>query len=79
MISDLLSTRPVGTNTSLTTKVTSAVDQDKSESFTLLGLPVGLSAAPLPLEGAQWTQNGEHTLERDADTFSNNALVIIGS
>lgn len=71
MISDLLSTRPVGTNTSLTTKVASAVDQDKSESFTLLGLPVGLSAAPLPLEGAQWTQNAEHTLERDADTFSN--------
>lgn len=71
MISDLLSTRPVGTNTSLMTKVASAVDQDKSESFTLLGLPVGLSAAPLPLEGAQWTQNGEHTLERDADTFSN--------
>jgi flagellar hook-length control protein FliK len=71
MISDLLSTRPVGTNTSLTTKVASAVDQDKSESFTLLGLPVGLSAAPLPLEGTQWTQNAEHTLERDADTFSN--------
>ena len=71
MISDLLSTRPVGTNTSLTTKVASAVDQDKSESFTLLGLPVGLSAAPLPLEGAQWTQNAEHTLERDADTFLN--------
>ncbi|MGL6013952.1 MAG: flagellar hook-length control protein FliK [Shewanella oncorhynchi] len=71
MISDLLSTRPVGTNTSLTTKVTSAVDQDKSESFTLLGLPVGLSAAPLPLEGTQWTQNAEHALERDADTFLN--------
>lgn len=71
MISDLLSTRPVGTNTSLTTKVTSAVDQDKSESFTLLGLPVELSAATLPLEGTQWTQNGEHALERDADTFSN--------
>lgn len=71
MISDLLSTRPVGTNTSLTTKVTSAVDQDKSESFTLLGLPVGLSAAPLPLEGTQWTQNAEHTLERDVDTLSN--------
>ncbi|MBW3517058.1 flagellar hook-length control protein FliK [Shewanella sp. NKUCC01_JLK] len=71
MISDLLSTRPVGTNTSLTTKVASAVDQDKSESFTLLGLPVGLSAAPLPLEGALWTQNAEHTLERDVDTLSN--------
>ncbi|MCU8004724.1 flagellar hook-length control protein FliK [Shewanella sp. SM96] len=71
MISDLLSTRPVGTNTSLTTKVASAVDQDKSESFTLLGLPVGLSAAPLPLEGTQWTQNAEHALERDADTFLN--------
>jgi flagellar hook-length control protein FliK len=71
MISDLLSTRPVGTNTSLTTKVTSAVDQDKSESFTLLGLPVELSAATLPLEGTQWTQNAEHALERDADTFSN--------
>lgn len=71
MISDLLSTRPVGTNTSLTTKVASAVDQDKSESFTLLGLPVGLSAAPLPLEGTQWTQNAEHTLERDVDTLSN--------
>ena len=71
MISDLLSTRPVGTNTSLTTKVASAVDQDKSESFTLLGLPVGLSAAPLPLEGTQWTQNAEHALERDADAFLN--------
>ncbi|MGI2129063.1 flagellar hook-length control protein FliK [Shewanella oncorhynchi] len=71
MISDLLSTRPVGTNTSLTTKVASAVDQDKSESFTLLGLPVGLSAAPLPLEGALWTQNAEHALERDADAFLN--------
>lgn len=71
MISDLLSTRPVGTNTSLTTKVASAVDQDKSESFTLLGLPVELSAAPLPLEGTQWTQNAEHALERDADTFLN--------
>lgn len=71
MISDLLSTRPVGTNTSLTTKVASAVDQDKSESFTLLGLPVGLSAAPLPLEGTQWTQNAEYALERDTDTFLN--------
>lgn len=71
MISDLLSTRPVGTNTSLTIKVASAVDQDKSESFTLLGLPVGLSAAPLPLEGTQWTQNAEYALERDTDTFLN--------
>lgn len=71
MISDLLSTRPVGTNTSLTTKVASAVDQDKSESFTLLGLPVELSATPFPLEGTKWTQNAEHALERDADTFLN--------
>lgn len=71
MISDLLSTRPVGTNTSLTTKVASAVDQDKSESFTLLGLPVGLSAAPLPLEGTLWSPSTEQALDSDIDTYLN--------
>ncbi|WP_413496296.1 flagellar hook-length control protein FliK [Shewanella baltica] len=71
MISDLLSIRPVGTNTSLTTKVTSAVDQDKSESFTLLALPIGLPAKSLPLESAQWTPSTEQTLESGTDTFLN--------
>lgn len=71
MISDLLSTRPVGTNTSLTTKVTSAVDQDKSESFTLLALPIGLPAESLPLESAMWTPSAEKALGSDADTFLN--------
>lgn len=71
MISDLLSTRPVGTNTSLTTKVTSAVDQDKSESFTLLAFPIGLPAESLPLESAMWTPSAEKALGNDADTFLN--------
>lgn len=71
MISDLLSIRPVGTNTSLTTKVTSAVDQDKSESFTLLALPIGLPAESLPLESAMWTPSAEKALGSDADTFLN--------
>lgn len=69
MISDLLSIRPVGTNTSLTTKVTSAVDQDKSESFTLLALPIGLPAKSLPLESAMWTPSTEQALDSDTDTF----------
>ncbi|MCS6099604.1 flagellar hook-length control protein FliK [Shewanella baltica] len=68
MISDLLSIRPVGTNTSLTTKVTSAVDQDKSESFTLLALPIGLPAKSLPLESALWTPSTEKALDSDSDT-----------
>lgn len=71
MISDLLSIRPVGTNTSLTTKVTSAVDQDKSESFTLLALPIGLPAKSLPLESALWTPSTEKALDSDTDTFLN--------
>ncbi|MGI2121189.1 flagellar hook-length control protein FliK [Shewanella baltica] len=71
MISDLLSIRPVGTNTSLTTKVTSAVDQDKSESFTLLALPIGLPAKSLPLESAQWTPSTEQAIDSDTDTFLN--------
>lgn len=71
MISDLLSIRPVGTNTSLTTKVTSAVDQDKSESFTLLALPIGWPAESLPLESAMWTPSTEQALDSDTDTFLN--------
>ncbi|MCS6180547.1 flagellar hook-length control protein FliK [Shewanella baltica] len=71
MISDLLSIRPVGTNTSLTTKVTSAVDQDKSESFTLLALPIGLPAESLPLESAMWTPSTEQALDSDTETFLN--------
>lgn len=50
MISDLLSTRHMGTNPNVTTKVTSAVDQDKAESFTLLALPVEPSAESMPQE-----------------------------
>lgn len=67
MISDLLSIRPTGTNTNLTTKVASAVDQDKSESFTLLASPIGLPAESLPIESAI----AEQALGNNTDTFLN--------
>lgn len=71
MISDLLSIRPVGTSTSLTTKVTSAVDQDKSEPFTLLALPIGLPVESLPLGEMRLTASTEQAQDSDADTFLN--------
>lgn len=67
MISDLLSIRPVGTNTNLTTKVVSAVDQDKSESFTLLASPIELPAESLSIESAI----AEQALGNNTDSFFN--------
>ncbi|PWF61693.1 flagellar hook-length control protein [Shewanella sp. BC20] len=69
MISDLLSIRPAGTNTNLTTKVVSAVDQDKSESFTLLALPIGLPAESIPMESAIWNSGTEQALDNEAVIF----------
>ena len=71
MISDLLSIRPVGTSTSLTTKVVNAVDQDKSEPFTLLALPIGLPVESLPPGEMRLTASTEQAQDSDADTSLN--------
>ena len=60
MIADLLSTRPVGANTHSTAKVTSAVDQDKSASFTSVALAVDSASTQKPLEEVQCNPTAEH-------------------
>lgn len=70
MISDLLSTRHMGTNPNVTTKVTSAVDQDKAESFTLLALPVEPSVESMPQERSL-DQTTEHLHESSYNPFLN--------
>ncbi|MDR6962158.1 flagellar hook-length control protein FliK [Shewanella putrefaciens] len=70
MISDLLSTRHMGTNPNVTTKVTSAVDQDKAESFTLLALPVEPSVESMSQERSL-DQTTEHLHESSYNPFLN--------
>ncbi|MGI2022824.1 flagellar hook-length control protein FliK [Shewanella glacialipiscicola] len=79
MIADLLSTRSVGTNASLTTKVTSAADQDKSASFTSVALAVDSASTQKPLEEVQCNPTAEHCVfdgAGDNDTLLNQAVTV---
>ncbi|PTA51591.1 flagellar hook-length control protein FliK [Shewanella morhuae] len=77
MIADLLSTRPVGANTHSTAKVTSAVDQDKSASFTSVALAVDSASTQKPLEESQCSPTAEHCIfdsAGDNDTLLNQSV-----
>lgn len=77
MIADLLSTRPVGANTHSTAKVTSAVDQDKSASFTSVALAVDSASTQKSLEEVQCSPTAEYCVfdsAGDNETLLNQAV-----